>query len=54
MTRDELLPIMHAMGTYGGSFAKSLSQAMLLADPDNLQRIVNAFPELIEKYKEYV
>jgi hypothetical protein len=45
---------MHAMGNYGGSFVKSLSQAMLLADPDNLQRIVNTFPELIEKYKEFI
>jgi len=54
MTRDELLPIMIAMETYGGSFAKNLAKAMLCADRDNLKRIVEAFPELIERYKEFI
>ena len=54
MTRDELLPIMLAMETYGGSFVQNLAKAMFCADSDNLQRIVNAFPELIEKYKQFV
>jgi hypothetical protein len=53
MTRDELLPIIAKMEQYGGSFAKSLAIAMLRADSDNLQRIVDAFPELIEKYLEF-
>lgn len=54
MTRDELLPIMQAMETYGGGFVKKLVQAMYVADSDNLQRIANAFPELIESYKKFV
>ena len=54
MTRDELLSIMLAMETYGGSFVQNLAKAMFCADSDNLQRIVNAFPELIEKYKQFV
>jgi hypothetical protein len=54
MTRDELLPIMIAMETYGGSFDQNLAKAMLCADSDNLERIVKAFPELIERYKEFV
>ncbi len=53
MTRDELLPTMIAMTKYGGSFASKLADAMLHADSDNLQRIVNAFPEMIERYKEF-
>jgi len=47
MTRDELLPIIEKMEQYGGSFAKSLAIAMRYADSNNLQRIVNAFPEMI-------
>lgn len=54
MTRDELLPIMRAMETYGGSFVKNLVQAMYVADSSNLKRIVDAFPDLIERYKAFV
>lgn len=54
MTRDELLPIIVVMKQYGGSFVKSLANTMCYADNENLQRIVNAFPELIESYKEYL
>ena len=53
MTRDELLPTMITMENYGGSFAKNLAKAMLNADEYNLQRIVNAFPELIERYAAF-
>jgi hypothetical protein len=54
MTRDELLPIIEKMEQYGGSFAKSLAVAMRYADSNNLQRIVNAFPEMIESYSEFL
>lgn len=54
MTRDELLPIINVMQVYGGSFVKKLADAMMLADSENLQRIANAFPELIERYKEFL
>ena len=52
--KDELLSIMLAMETYGGSFVQNLAKAMFCADSDNLKRIVNAFPELIERYKQFV
>lgn len=54
MTRDELLPIINVMQVYGGSFVKKLADAMMLADSENLQRIANAFPELIEKYRGFL
>lgn len=36
--------------TYGGGFAAYLMAAFKKADPNNKQRIINAFPELFEKY----
>ena len=54
MTRDELLPIIKAMKTYGGSFLAALANTMYLADHDNLARLEKAFPEYIETYKEFV
>jgi len=53
-TRDELLPIMLAMETYGGSFVKLIGQAMLHADATNLQKLAEAFPEYLEEYKKFV
>jgi hypothetical protein len=53
MTRDELLPIMVAMQKFGGGFASKLASAMFHADGNNLQRIVNAFPDLIDSYKKF-
>lgn len=35
---------------YGGSFVKRLAAALSVADPKNFERLINAFPELIEKY----
>lgn len=46
----ELNYIQHNMERYGGSFVKALAVAMRKADADNLQRIVEAFPEIMEKY----
>lgn len=40
----------NAMLNHGGSFAKALAHAATQADPDNLQRLKLAFPELWEKY----
>lgn len=35
---------------YGGGFYQALAQAGMKADPINKQRILTAFPELIENY----
>jgi hypothetical protein len=53
MTRDQLLPIIILMEKHGGSFVANLAKAMLCADSENLQRIVQAFPEIITKYKKW-
>lgn len=47
MTRDELIRNIDRMESRGG-FAGRIGQAALLADDDNLKRLVNAFPELFE------
>jgi hypothetical protein len=47
---DEWLRISHNMREYGGSFAKCLADAMIVADGHNRDRIFMAFPEMLEKY----
>lgn len=54
LTRDELLPILFAMEKYGGGFVKTLAIAMLHADNQNLQILVEAFPNYIEDYKKFI
>jgi hypothetical protein len=49
-TLAELNTISSNMERYGGGFASSLAVAMVKADQDNLRRIVQAFPELMDKY----
>ena len=39
------------MDDRGGGFVRALARAMQLADPDNLDRIKAAFPEIIERYR---
>lgn len=38
------------MEKYGGSFVTAIAQALRYADPANRQRLLNAFPDLVEKY----
>ena len=38
------------MDQYGGSFVSSIAQALRYADPNNRQRLLDAFPELVAKY----
>ena len=45
--RTTLLQTVDRLEVKGG-FANALGKAALLADNDNLKRIVNAFPELFE------
>jgi len=49
-TLAELNTIITNMERYGGGFASSLAIAMIKADRDNLRKIVQAFPELMEEY----
>ena len=41
------------MQKYGGSFAKAIGVAMTRADADNLVKLKEAFPDLIEQYKDF-
>lgn len=34
----------------GGSFVSTLAQALRYADPNNRERLLNAFPELVARY----
>jgi hypothetical protein len=36
----------------GGSFVKAIGRAALIADPDNLARLKQAFPELWKHYND--
>ena len=50
--RDEKVDVQLAMRAHGGSFVKSLGEALTHADHINAQKIKNAFPEYWEEYKE--
>ena len=46
--------IIEAMQRYGGSFSRSIGNALMYADEINYKRLVKAFPDLMEQYKEFV
>jgi hypothetical protein len=52
LTRDEILNISNNMIRYGGGFASNLGKALLVADAENTNKILTAFPELISQYKK--
>ena len=53
MTHDELLNAALRMERYGGSFAEAIAVAFYRADAYNTQRLVDAFPELFERYYNF-
>lgn len=50
LNSSELFTMITLMQSHGGSFVSSLAQALRYADPVNRQRILDAFPDLVEKY----
>jgi hypothetical protein len=50
MNPTELHAMIARMDTYGGSFVSSIAQALRFADPKNRQRLLDAFPDLVQKY----
>jgi len=50
MSGSELAQAAHNMKSYGGSFAKAIALAYFRADSTNQVRVVDAFPELFERY----
>lgn len=50
MSDSELNKAAHNMKRYGGSFAEHIANAYFCADSTNQVRVVDAFPELFERY----
>ncbi len=50
MNHDDLHATLLCMERFGGTFCTKLAAAMRYADPSNRQKILNAFPEIVEKY----
>ena len=50
MNSTQLHSMIALMEKYGGSFVTAIAQALRYADPANRQRLLNAFPDLVEKY----
>lgn len=47
---DDRVAVANAMTRYGGGFVEALGKALMVADPDNAQRIKEAFPEYWERF----
>jgi hypothetical protein len=52
MNEEEKSWMGKAMEVYGGGFVRSLYECMCHADSHNFQRLVDAFPEIIEQYSK--
>lgn len=50
----EILLAASNMKTFGGSFAACIGNALIYADTANRRKLVEAFPELVEKYLDPV
>lgn len=50
MNSAQLTAMICLMQSHGGSFVNAIAQALRVADPVNRQRLLDAFPDLIEKY----
>lgn len=50
MTDTDLHKAAHNMENYGGGFAGAIALAYFRADSNNRERIINAFPELFERF----
>lgn len=53
-TEDELYKISVAMQRYGGSFASAIGEALQVADNSNKEKLLQAFPELLVKYRSFI
>lgn len=50
MTPTELTQFICTLETRGGSFCAAFAQTLRYADPCNRTRLLEAFPDLVEKY----
>lgn len=52
MSESDLYAAAYQMEAMGGGFASAIATAFFRADSVNKQRLIQAFPELFEKYGE--
>ena len=50
MTPIQFTELVTRMETMGGSFISALGLALRYADPKNSQRLLDTFPDVVEKY----
>jgi 2-oxo-4-hydroxy-4-carboxy--5-ureidoimidazoline (OHCU) decarboxylase len=50
MDTRQTIHAIHTMSQFGGNFERHLAAACLAADPDNRQRLLDAFPSIEAKY----
>ena len=50
--KSEYWNMIQAMKTYGGGFVQSLADCFTHADATNFQKLLDAFPEYVQKYQE--
>ena len=50
----EAIKFWRSTRAFGGSFAKALGEAAILADSKNLQKIKDTWPELWQKYLNFI
>jgi hypothetical protein len=50
MDARQTIHTIHTMSQFGGNFERHLAAACLAADPDNRQRLLDAFPSIEAKY----
>lgn len=50
VTHQEVHVLTETMSRYGGSFCQKLAEAIRFADPQNREKILDAFPDLVTMY----
>ena len=53
MNPDEKYEMINNMRRFGGSFVKALAEAFARADQFNFVKLCTAFPQLVDKYKNW-
>jgi hypothetical protein len=50
ITHTEKIHLVENMRRYGGNFVSKLADALIAADPSNTDRLLAAFPDIVERY----
>jgi 2-oxo-4-hydroxy-4-carboxy--5-ureidoimidazoline (OHCU) decarboxylase len=50
MTSTQFHSMLILMKSHGGSFVSAIAEALRFADPINREKLLTAFPDLVEKY----